>query len=130
MDRRMFVLCISIVLLLASCRSQAPAFLPVTGGKNASAPVQVELARRNVLKYILASSRLASLPQDVDWQMEVSEQSENEYHFRSGDWLIMVWLPSADGGTQRVVILNPIKKACWTGYVTAEGDVVDTHYTR
>jgi hypothetical protein len=130
MDRRLFVLCISIVLLLASCRSQAPAFLPVTGGKNATAPMQVELARRNVLKYILSSSRLASLPQDVDWQMEVSERSENEYHFRSGDWLIMIWLPNADGGTQRVVILNPIKKASWTGYVTAEGDVVDTHYTR
>lgn len=128
--RSVFSLGIMIVLLLTACQPKAQKLLPVTGSKNISLSAPAELARDNVLGYILSSSRLANLPAGADWQLDAAEQSEGEYHFRSGDWLMLI--RSADSGEaiQRVVILNPVEKVSWTGYVTADGRVVDTAYGR
>ena len=121
---------IIIILLLTACQPKAQKLLPVTGSKDISLSAPAELARDNVLGYILSSSRLANLPAGADWQLDAAEQSEGEYHFRSGDWLMLI--RSADSGEsiQRIVILNPVEKASWTGYVTADGRVVDTAYGR
>ncbi len=130
MYHRLFAVCVSLIVLLTACKPQAPTFVPVTGDKMVSAPAQVEQARSQVLKYVVSSARLTNLPQDADWQMEVSPRSEKEFHFRSGSWLIMIWEADAESGNERVIILNQLEKDGWTGYVTADGRVVDTHYVR
>jgi hypothetical protein len=128
--RSLVSLGILTVLLLTACQPKAQKLLPVTGVEEMSLAEPAELARDSVLGYILSSSRLANLPAGADWQLEAAEQSEGEYHFRSGDWLMLI--RSADSGEsiQRVMILNPVEKASWTGYVTADGKVVDTAYGR
>jgi hypothetical protein len=130
MVHRLFVLCLSLSLFLSACKPQAPAFVPVTGGKSASAPAQVELARNNVLHYIVSSGRLATLPRDADWSMEVNPRSEREYRFHNADWLIMIRLANTDDGPQQVLIFNKGENVSWTGYVTTDGKVVDTYYVR
>ena len=126
---RLFVLCLPLILLSA-CKPQASHLVPVTGEMKVSAPAQVEMARNHVLNYVVSSARLANLPQNADWQVEISPRSENEYHFRNGNWLIMIWLADPDDGRQRVVILNQVDDDGWTGYITADGEVVDTYYAR
>src|SRR5512139_1843046 len=130
MDHRLSVLCLSIVLFLTGCKSQTPAFLPITGGKEPFAPAQVEMARKNVVHYVISSSRLASMPQDADWQLDAQQASEKEYCFRSGDWMIVILQTDREDKTEQIIILNNAEKAVWTGYITPEGDVVDTYYTR
>jgi hypothetical protein len=125
----LFALCMSGLLGLASCQSQAPTILPVTGLQQV-APAQVILARDNVLEYVLSSSRLAGLPQSADWQLEAGEASEKEYGFCSGDWQVRVWLADADDGNHTVIIINKVNHTSWTGYVTPKGHVVDTAYGR
>ena len=121
---------IIIILLLTACQTKAQKLLPVTGSKDISLSAPAELARDNVLRYILSSSRLANLPPGADWQPDAAEQSEGEYHFRSGDWLMLIRSADTGEAIQRVVILNTVEKASWTGYVTADGRVVDTAYGR
>jgi hypothetical protein len=128
MYQRLFVLCLSLCLFLSACKPQVPSFVPVTGVKSNPVPMQVETVRSSVLKYVTSSERLAALPGDAEWQME--ERSEKEYRFRSGDWLIVIWPADADDGNQRIVILNEVEKAAWTGYINADGRVVDTYYAR
>jgi hypothetical protein len=130
MYRRLFALAIPVVLLISACKPQAPSFLPVTGASSVSAPAQVEQARTQVLAYVLDSARLVDLPTDADWKLEANEKSDDEYDYRSGDWLIMIWLPDSSYRHQRVIILNQVQHASWIGYVTPEGDVVDTTYAR
>ena len=130
MYHRLFALSFSVIFLFSACKPQAPAFLPVTGEENVSMPAQVEQVRIQVLAYVLDSSRLASLPPDAEWKLETGARSEDEYSFRSGDWRIRIWLPDRKYKHQRVIIFNEVDRASWIGYVTADGDVVDTNYAR
>lgn len=117
------------LLLMGACQSEAPALLPVTGSNNKSSlPARVVLAQERVLEYVIAS-RLTEIPSYADWQLH-EIQNENEYNFRSGDWLMVIWTPKDDTEYQRVVIVNRVEKLSWTGYMTADGKVVDTAYGR
>ena len=127
---RLFSLCMPVVLLLAGCQPKLKTIVPVTGVKETTLPALVEQSRASVLEYVLSSSRLANLPSEADWQLDTNQASEGLYRFRSGDWLIMIWLADADEGNQRVIILNKAENASWGGYVTPDGDVVDTSYSR
>ena len=126
----LFSLGVITALLLTACQPEAQKLLPVTGDQEVSLAAPAELARDSVLDYIVASARLAALPASADWQLEAAMQAEGEYYFRSGDWLMLIRSADTGEAIQRVVILNPVEKASWTGYVTADGRVVDTAYGR
>lgn len=130
MYHRLFVLCLSLCLFLSACKTQGSAYVPVTGEKSSAAPAQVEQARTSVLKYAVSSARLAALPRDVEWELETGREAEEEYRYHNGDWLIVIRLADTDDGNQRVIVLNQVEHAAWTGYVNADGDVVDTYYVR
>lgn len=125
---RLFSLC--AVLLLTGCQPQIQKLLPITGVEEVSLAAPAELARESVLQYILSSSRLETLPPSENWQVEAGEQAEGEYRFRSGDWLMLIRSADTGDAIQKVLIINPVEKASWTGYVTADGHVVDTAYGR
>jgi len=118
------------VLLLTACQPKAQKLLPVTSAKEISLSAPVELARDSVLAHILSASRLANLPAGADWQLEAAKQAKGEYHFRSGDWLMLIRSADTGEAIQKVLIFNPVEKTSWTGYVTADGHVVDTAYGR
>jgi hypothetical protein len=130
MYHRLFVLCLSLGLLLSACKTQGSAYLPVTGEKSLAAPDQVEQARTSVLKYAVSSARLGSLPRDTEWELETSPGSEKEYRYHNGDWLLVIRLADTSDGNRWVMITNQVERAAWTGYVNADGDVVDTYYAR
>lgn len=127
---RFLALCLPILLLFAGCQPADKSVIPVTGGESAPVPAQVEMARENILEYVISSSRLATAPPSADWQLDGGEQREGEYRFRSGDWLMVIWLVDSQEGKQRVIIVNKVEKASWCGYVEPDGHVVDTAYTR
>ena len=127
---RLFTLCMTAILLLAGCASKEQPSIPVTGAEDASIPAMIEPARENVLEYIISSSRLTNAPPSAEWQLDKDEQLEGEYHFRSGDWLMVVWLADTDEKNQRVIISNKAENAFWCGYVRPDGHVVDTAYIR
>lgn len=115
------------VFLMGACQSESPALLPVTGSNNKSSlPAQVSLAQEQVLDYVLAS-RLAGVPTYADWELQ-DIQNENEYHFRSGDWHMVIW--AKEEQHQRVVIVNRVEHVSWTGYLAPDGRVVDTNLGR
>jgi hypothetical protein len=118
------------ILFLAGCTPKDRPSIPVTGAEDVLTPALVQPALENVMEYVISSSRLANAPSSVDWQLDEGEQLEGEYHFRSGDWLMVIWLADADEENQRVVISNKVKKVFWCGYIRPDGDVVDTAYTR
>jgi hypothetical protein len=128
--RSLLSLSLFTVLLLVACQPKPQTFLPVTGGKDVSLALPAELTRDLVLDYVLSSSRLVSLPPATDWQLDAAAASENEYRFRSGDWLMLVRLPDARHPNRQVLLLNQVEPASWTGYVTPDGHVVDTAYGR
>lgn len=128
--RSLLSLGILMDLLLTACQPKAQKLLPVTGVEEVSLAGPAALARDYVLEYILSSSRLAHLPSGADWHLDAAEKSEGEYHFRSGDWLMLIRSAGVGESIQRVMIINPVEKASWTGYVTADGKVVDTAYGR
>lgn len=128
--RSLLSLGILIALLLTACQSKAKTLLPVTGPEEISLAAPAELARDSVLEYILSSSRLASLPPSADWQLEAAEQTRGEYHFRSGDWLMLIRLAGEGETNQKVILFNQVQQASWTGYITPDGRVVDTAYGR
>ena len=118
------------VLLLAACQPKPQTLLPITGGQDASLASPAERARETVLDYILSSDRFATMPPSTDWQMEVGEQPEGIYQFRNGDWLILVRLPDARRANEQILLLNKVEQISWTGYITPDGRVVDTSYSR
>jgi hypothetical protein len=122
--RRLWIVCLPAVLL-AACQSNAKAVLPVTGLEESALPALVAMTRENVLEYVVSSARLESIPAMPDWQLDKERSSEEEYCFRSGEWTMLIRPAEAN---QRVLILNRAEKASWIGYVTADGDVVDTTY--
>jgi hypothetical protein len=125
----LLIICLPAILLVTACQPRTRAFLPVTGVKEeASLPALVAMTRGNVLEYLLASARLETIPPVTDW--ELAESLEGEYHFRSGDWLMLIRSGAAEEAVQWVLIINQAENASWTGYVTADGDVVDTAYAR
>ena len=128
--QRLFSLCISAALVLAGCQSKERAFLPITGGVEVSRPAAVEMARTQVLEYLLASARLPGVPSSADWQPQTGELPEGEYHFRSGDWLMMIRTAQPESDNQKVLLFNQAGGAAWTGYITPDGHVVDTTYYR
>lgn len=118
------------VVLLAACQSQSKTLIPLTGrSKNESIPARVQMVRESVLSYVV-SARFASIPPQADWQLEDGHEAENEYRFRSGDWLMVIWAADNDEQNERVVIFNPIEKVSWCGYSAPDGRVIDTAYTR
>jgi len=125
---RFLALCLLVVPPFAGCRSVEQTLIPVTGAD--VVPAQIELARDNVLEYVISSSRLANSPPSANWQLDVEEQLEGEYHFRSGNWLMVIWLADADEENRRVIIFNQAENAFWCGYVAPDGHVVDTTYMR
>lgn len=119
------------VLLLTACQPKPETFIPVTGVEKVSLPAQVERTRERVVAYVLSSARLANLPPLSNWQWDAGEKPENEqYRFRSGDWLMWIRPADVDTENQQVMILNPIERAVWMGYVTPDGRVIDTTYGR
>ena len=131
--QRLFSLSFAAALLLAGCQSkgQERTFLPVTGGEaEISRPAAVELARTQVLDYLVSSARLPNVPQSADWQLDSEAAPEGEYHFRSGDWLMMIQSAATEGENQLVMLINQVDRASWTGYITPDGRVVDTAYYR
>ncbi len=127
---RLLPVCVPALLLLAGCQSKPETLVPVTGAEDASLPEPVALTRANVLDYILSSARLANIPSAEEWKLDAKQGSENEYRFRSGDWLMLISVTETADGNQRVIIFNKVDHASWTGYVTADGRVVDTAYSR
>ena len=117
------------VFLMGACQTESPSLVPITGLNNkASLPARVTLAQQNVLEYVLVS-RLENIPPHTDWQLQ-EVQNENEYHFRSGDWLMVIWAVQDSEQRQPVVILNQVEQLSWTGYVASDGRVVDTDLGR
>ena len=127
---RFLALCLPAVLLFAGCRSADQTLISATGAEDIPIPAMVEQARDKVLEYVISSSRLAAAPSGTDWQLDRGEHSEGEYRFRSGDWLMVIWLADAQEGNQRVVVINKAEKVSWCGYVEPDGHVVDTAYIR
>ena len=123
-------LCLLTILLLTSCQTNDQPLIPVTGAEDASIPMLTQLARENVLEYVISSSRVPTVPSSVEWQLDGGKQLNGEYRFRSGDWVMLVWLADADEENQRVIIINKIENVAWRGYVAPDGHVVDTAYYR
>ncbi len=123
---QLFALCMPAILLLAGCAPKDKTSIPVTGPQDASVPAMTERARKNVLEYVISSSRLTTVPTSADWQLDNEEQRQGEFHFRSGDWLMVIRL--ADDESQQVFISNQVGKNFWCGYVAPDGHVVDTTY--
>src|SRR5512139_2376811 len=92
---QLFALCLPAILLFAGCAPKDKTSIPVTGAEDAI-PAQVEQARVNVLEYVISSSRLANIPPNTDWQFDNRKQLEGEYHFLSGDWLMIVRAADTD----------------------------------
>ena len=129
--QRLFSLCFAAALLLAGCQSkpQERTFLPVTGGEEVARPAAVDQAHNQVLDYLLSSARLPGIPPSADWQPESGEMPEGEYHFRSGDWLMMI-RSTTENNNQQVLLINEADRATWSGYITPDGRLVDTAYYR
>jgi hypothetical protein len=89
----------------------------------------VEAARTQVLDYLLSSARLPGIPPSADWQPESGDVPEDEYHFRSGDWLMMI-RGAGENNNQQVLLINQADHATWSGYITPDGRLVDTAYYR
>lgn len=123
-------ICMAVIFLLTSCLSGDRRSIPVTGGEDASAPALVELARENVLEYVISSSRLPTTPPSTDWQLDKGDQLTGEYRFHSGDWLMIILPAETYEGNQRVFIINNVENISWCGYVELNGHVVDTAYIR
>jgi hypothetical protein len=130
--QRLFSLCFAVALLLAGCQSQTRerTFLPITGGEEVARPAAVEVARTQVLDYLLSSTRLPGVPPSADWQPESGELPEGEYHFRSGDWIMMIRLGDSNDSNQQILLINQADHAAWSGYITPDGRLVDTAYYR
>ena len=126
----LLTVCFVVVLILTACQPKARTLLPVTGGQEVSLPAPAALARDSALEYILSSSRLAILPPGTDWEWVQGEHLSQEYHFRNGDWLMMVMLADGHDPRQRIILLNNVEKISWSGYITPEGRLVDTAYGR
>lgn len=117
------------VLLMGACQSESTTVIPITGSSNKSTlPARVTLAQQNVLEHVLVS-RLQNLPPHADWQLH-EVQNQKEYHFRSGDWLMVIWALGDGDQRQPVVILNQVEQLSWTGYVAPDGRVVATDLGR
>lgn len=125
-----FSLSVVTVLLLAGCQSSEQALLPVTGAEVAEHPAAVQLAHNQVLDYLITSSRLPGVPSSADWQPVTGGRPEGEYHFRSGDWLMIIRSATAEGENLMVSLINQVDRASWTGYITPDGRLVDTAYYR
>ncbi len=126
--RRLIAIVVFWGLVMGACQSETPALMPVTGVDNKSSlPTQVSLAQQKVLDYVLAS-RLASIPSQADWELQ-EIQNESEYHFRSGNWLMVIWMAEKEQCRQ-VVIVNRAESQSWTGYLAPDGHVVDTDFSR
>jgi len=123
-------LCLLAILLLTGCQPKEHSLIPVTGAEDASIPVLTKLARENVLKYVISSSRIATAPPSADWKLDSGQQLNGEYCFRSGDWTMLVRLADANQENQRVIIINKVENVAWRGYVAPDGHVVDTAYYR
>ena len=123
-------LCLLAILLLTACQSKDQPLIPVTGAEDATIPVLTRLARENVLEYVISSSRVPTAPPSADWQLDDGQQLNGEYCFRSGDWVMLVWLADAQNENERVIIFNQVENVVWRGYVAPDGHVVDTAYYR
>lgn len=66
---RFLALCLPVVLLFAGCRFADQTLVPATDVEDIPIPAMVELARENVLEYVISSSRLAVAPSGTDWQL-------------------------------------------------------------
>lgn len=122
---RLLFFCGTTVLLLAACQPKTRAFVPLTGMEESSLPALVAMSRENVLEYVVSSERLVTIPAISEWQLDRDRSSEEEFCFRSGDWIMLI-RPTEE--SQRVLLLNRAEGASWIGYVTADGDVIDTTY--
>lgn len=119
-------LCLSAILLFTGCANTDQSFIPITG-QESRIPAAVELARGQVLEYVVSSSGLATALSGLKWQLD-DEQFEGEYRFHSGDWLMVIWQADAGEENRRVVIINKAEHVHWCGYVRPDGGVVDTSY--
>jgi hypothetical protein len=120
-------LIVPAILLFTGCGGTDKSFIPVTGADEVTVPAMVELTRGNVLKYLSAFSRLATVPSNTEWQ-PTEKQFDGQYRYRSGDWLMVIWYGGAGAENQRIVLINAAENIYWCGYVGPEGKVVDTSF--
>ncbi len=125
---RLSMFCLLTILLFTGCQQGQPS-IPVTGDQDPSLIKPFEEARGNVLTYVTSSARVANAPQDADWQWDITEQVQGQHHFHSGDWRMIVW-DADDQGCKQIILVNRTENIFWSGYVRADGRVVDTNYSR
>jgi hypothetical protein len=123
-------LCLCAMLLLTGCLPKGQSLIQITGAEVKSSRALIDMAHRNVLDYIISSSRVASIPSSSEWELENRQGTNGEYCFRSGNWTMLVWLADDHQQNQRVIIMNKVENILWWGYVKPDGHVVDTAYYR
>ena len=126
----LFALFMAAALVLAGCLSDKQTSNLEADAVGSSVPALVKLQQKNVLEYVISSSRLTSAPPSGDWQLDADAQSNGGYRFRSGSWL-MVILPATDkDGNQQVIIIETVKDSSWCGVIQPDGSIIDTCFRR
>jgi hypothetical protein len=123
------VVCLLVILCTTGCQQEngGQTIVPVTG-KNA-VPRTVDLARNNILEFVILSARIDDIPPSSEWTYS-GQPAEGEFRFESSDWLMIVWPDDPQEASYRVVIRNEFENSFWCGYVDPDGHVVDTAYIR
>jgi hypothetical protein len=112
-------------LMLTAC---SPSDL--TGAVDNSVPALVKLQQKNVLEYVSASSRLSAVPSTESWQLDTKRQSNGEYRFYSGSWLMIILPARVEGGNQQVVLIETVKDTSWCGFIKPDGGIVESCFKR
>lgn len=123
----LIALIVSAMLLFTGCGGGDTLFTPITGEDEIAAPAAVEEARGHALDYVISSSRLAGIPSDLDWQLDV-KQFEGQYRYSSGGWIMVIWSGETPEANNRIVIINTAENIYWCGYLKSDGDIVDTSF--
>lgn len=123
----LIILCLTTVLVFTGCGSADRTLIPATGA-GSTVPSAIKAAQGTVWEYIRSSTRISGIPANLKWQLD-EEQYAGEYHYRSGDWIMVIWPAISAEGNQRIIIFNPSTDVYWGGYMTPGGVVVDTSST-
>lgn len=118
----LFMLLVFSVLGVAGCVSGQQA----SNLEGVVLPAAVKLAQGNVLEYVTSASRLSSVPSSAAWRLDKDASSNGEYHFYSGNWLMIIRPAASKDGNQQVVILETVQDASWCGVIEPDGNIVDT----
>lgn len=121
----LIVLAVIVLLLSSSCRAQAPAVIPVTGGMDDTTAIAAESVRMTIVDHVIAD-HIADLP-TTGWQLDPGTYRKGEYHLHTGDWHMIMWQSQMDGNWH-IIVRNRVGNPCWWGYIDPDGKVVDTDH--